>query len=116
MPEVASQTFELVGREGNTTLAAARSPIEAYVEQPDNPSFLEQCTQALHQVQGVLRMLEIYGAALLAEEMEHVAQSLLATHSERKSQEETLHALLRAIVQLPSYLERVLAGGRDLAL
>ena len=67
-------------------------------------------------MQGVLRMLEIYGAALLAEEMEHVAQYLLATHSERKSQAESLDALMRAMVQLPSYLERVLAGGRDLAL
>jgi chemosensory pili system protein ChpA (sensor histidine kinase/response regulator) len=116
MPEVASQTFELVGREVNVTLAAARAALESYVEQPDNAALLEQCTQDLHQVQGVLRMLEIYGAALLAEEMEHVAQYLLATHSERKSQAESLDALMRAMVQLPSYLERVLAGGRDLAL
>jgi chemosensory pili system protein ChpA (sensor histidine kinase/response regulator) len=116
MPEVGSQTFELVGREVNTTLAAARAALESYVEQPDNAALLEQCAQDLHQVQGVLRMLEIYGAALLAEEMEHVAQYLLATHSERKSQAESLDALMRAMVQLPSYLERVLAGGRDLAL
>src|SRR5215831_18010597 len=116
MPEVASQTFELVGREVNVTLAAARAALESYVEQPDNDSFLVQCAQDLHQVQGVLRMLEIYGAALLAEEMEHVAQYLLSTHSERKSQAESLDALMRAMVQLPSYLERVLAGGRDLAL
>jgi chemosensory pili system protein ChpA (sensor histidine kinase/response regulator) len=116
MPDVASQTFELVGREVNATLAAARGALESYVEQPDNDAFLEQCAQDLHQVQGVLRMLEIYGAALLAEEMEHVAQYLLATHSERKSQAESLDALMRAMVQLPSYLERVLAGGRDLAL
>jgi len=116
MPEVASQTFELVGREVNATLAAARGALESYVEQPDNAALLEQCAQDLHQVQGVLRMLEIYGAALLAEEMEHVAQYLLATHSERKSQAESLDALMRAMVQLPSYLERVLAGGRDLAL
>src|SRR5246127_1309918 len=116
MPEVASQTVELVGREVNATLAAARGALESYVEQPDNATFLEQCAQDLHQVQGVLRMLEIYGAALLAEEMEHVAQYLLSTHSERKSQAESLDALMRAMVQLPSYLERVLAGGRDLAL
>ncbi len=79
-------------------------------------ALLERCTQELHQVQGVLRVLEIYGAALLAEEMEHVAQYLLATATERKGQAESLDALMRAMVQLPSYLERVLAGGRDLAL
>src|SRR5579864_1378763 len=116
MPEVASQTFELVGREVNVTLAAARGALESYVEQPDNDAFLVQCAQDLHQVQGVLRLLEIYGAALLAEEMEHVAQYLLATHAERKGQAESLDALMRAMVQLPGYLERVLAGGRDLAL
>ncbi|HEX4619367.1 MAG TPA: Hpt domain-containing protein, partial [Steroidobacteraceae bacterium] len=97
-------------------LTEARSAIEAYVEQPDNAQLLVRCAQELHQVQGVLRVLEIYGAALLAEEMEHVAQYLLATHSERKSQAESLDALMRAMVQLPTYLERVLAGGRDLAL
>src|SRR6267378_2481049 len=116
MPEVASQTLDFVGRELNVTLAEARTALENYVEQPDNVNLLERCTQELHQVQGVLRVLEIYGAALLAEEMEHVAMYLLATHSERKSQAESLDALMRAMVQLPSYLERVLAGGRDLAL
>src|SRR5688572_10359601 len=59
--------------------------------------------------------MEIFGAALLAEEMEHVTQYLLTPHSQ-KNQAETLDALMRAMVQLPSYIERVLAGGRDLAL
>src|SRR5215813_2726598 len=116
MPEVASQTLDFVGRELNVTLAEARTALENYVEQPDNVNLLERCTQELHQVQGVLRVLEIYGAALLAEEMEQVASYLLQTASERKSQAESLDALMRAMVQLPSYLERVLAGGRDLAL
>ena len=116
MPEVVSQTFDLVGREVNATLGEARGALETYVEQPDNLALLEKCVADLHQVQGVLRLLEIYGAALLAEEMEHVTQYLIATHSERKSQAESLDALMRAMVQLPGYLERVLAGGRDLAL
>src|SRR6186713_529948 len=116
MPDVASQTFDFVGRELNATLSEARSALENYVEQPENLTLLERCKQELHQVQGVLRVLEIYGAALLAEEMEQVASYLLQTASERKSQAETLDALMRAMVQLPSYVERVLAGGRDLAL
>src|SRR5579863_7345106 len=116
MPEVASQTLDFVGRELNLTLAEARTALENYVEQPDNVTLLERCTQELHQVQGVLRVLEIYGAALLAEEMEQVASYLLDTASERKGQAESLDALMRSMVQLPSYLERVLAGGRDLAL
>jgi len=116
MADVASQTFDFVGRELNATLTEARTALESYVEQPLNFALLERCARELHQVQGVLRVLEIYGAALLAEEMEHVARYLLATAAERKSQAESLDALMRAMVQLPSYLERVLAGGRDLAL
>ena len=116
MPEVASQTLDFVGRELNVTLADARTALENYVESQGNATLLERCTQELHRVQGVLRVLEIYGAALLAEEMEQVAAYLLATMAERKNQAESLDALMRAMVQLPSYLERVLAGGRDLAL
>src|ERR1700726_1637267 len=116
MADVASQSFDFVGRELNATLTEARTALESYVEQPLNFALLERCARELHQVQGVLRVLEIYGAALLAEEMEHVTRYLLASAAERKSQAESLDALMRAMVQLPSYLERVLAGGRDLAL
>ena len=115
MPEVALQTLDLVGRELNNTLGEARAALETYVEQPENVVLLQRCVSDLHQVQGVLRLLEIFGAALLAEEMEQVTQYLL-TPASQKNQAETLDALMRAMVQLPSYVERVLAGGRDLAL
>ena len=115
MPEVALQTLDLVGRELNNTLGDARTALETFVEQPENVVLLQRCISDLHQVQGVLRLLEIFGAALLAEEMEQVTHYLL-TPASQKNQAETLDALMRAMVQLPSYVERVLAGGRDLAL
>ncbi len=116
MTQVAPQTFDLVGRELGGTLNEARVALEAYAEQSDNLSLLERCAAELHRVQGVLRVLEIYGAALLAEEMEQVTRYLIDTASDRRNHAESLDALLRAMVQLPSYLDRVLAGGRDLAL
>jgi chemosensory pili system protein ChpA (sensor histidine kinase/response regulator) len=74
-------------------------------------------------VHGVLRMVEVYGAALLAEEMEQVARYLIdggddgaGGAARGRSHPESLDALMRAMVQLPAYLERVLGGGRDLAL
>jgi chemosensory pili system protein ChpA (sensor histidine kinase/response regulator) len=115
MPEVALQTLDLVGRELNNTLGEARTALETFVEQPENAVLLQRCVSDLHQVQGVLRLLEIFGAALLAEEMEQVTL-YLQTPASQKNQNETLDALMRAMVQLPSYVERVLAGGRDLAL
>ncbi len=115
-PAVASQTLDAVAREIAVALGEARIALETHVEQPDNPQFLQRCEAELRQVQGVLRVLEIHGAALLAEEMYQVARYLQASMAEHKNQSEALEALMRAMVQLPGYLERVVAGGRDLAL
>jgi chemosensory pili system protein ChpA (sensor histidine kinase/response regulator) len=114
--QVASQTLDAVAREVTASLAEARAALEAYVEQPGNLDLLHRCRSELAQVQGVLRVMEIHGAALLAEEMHQVTRYLQATAGEQKNQAEALDALMRAMVQLPSYLDRVLAGGRDLAL
>jgi chemosensory pili system protein ChpA (sensor histidine kinase/response regulator) len=116
MTELATQTLHVVAREIGVSLHEGRLALEAHVEKPGTPELLERCRFELHQVQGVLRVLEIYGAALLAEEMEQVARYLIGLGAERKNQDETLDALMRAMVQLPGYLERVLAGGRDMAL
>src|SRR5580704_118534 len=116
MTELATQTLHTVAREIGVALSDGRAALEAHVEQPGNLDLLERCRHELHQVQGVLRLLEIYGAALLAEEMEQVARYLISLGTERKNQDEALDALMRSMVQLPGYLERVLAGGRDLAL
>src|SRR5258708_28170809 len=48
--------------------------------------------------------------------MEHVTRYLLSSDNDQKRQVDGLDALIRAMVQLPTYLERVLSGGRDLAL
>ena len=115
MTQVAPQTLDVVGRELASTLGEARGLLERFVEQPDEIALLERCSEELHRAQGVLRVLEIYGAALLAEEMEQVTRFLLS-EPDRRNDAESLDALLRAMVQLPGYLDRVLAGGRDLAL
>ena len=115
-PQVASQTLDAVAREVGASLSEARVGLEAYVEQPANVALLQKCSTELAQVQGVLRVMEIHGAALLAEEMHQVCAYLEASVGENKNQAEALDALMRAMVQLPSYLDRVLAGGRDMAL
>jgi len=115
-PQVASQTLDAVAREVTASLSEARVALEAYVEQPANVALLQKCRGELTQVQGVLRVMEIHGAALLAEEMQQVCAYLEASVGENKNQAEALDALMRSMVQLPSYLDRVLAGGRDMAL
>ena len=116
MSDIRSQTLHLVAKELATTLTEARSALESYAERPDQSAFLEKCADQLHLAHGVLRLVEVYGAALLAEEMEHVTRYLLTAGSDQKRHGDGLDALMRAMVQLPTYLERVLSGGRDLAL
>jgi chemosensory pili system protein ChpA (sensor histidine kinase/response regulator) len=116
MTDISSQTLHIVAKELATTLNEARAALEAYAERSDQTDQLAKCADHLHVAHGVLRLVEVYGAALLAEEMEHVTRYLLAAGSDQKRQIEGLDALMRAMVQLPTYLERVLSGGRDMAL
>jgi len=116
MTDISSQTLHIVAKELAATLNDARAALEGYAERPDQRELLEKCADQLHSAHGVLRLVEVYGAALLAEEMEHVTRYLLSSGSDQKRQVDGLDALMRAMVQLPTYLERVLSGGRDLAL
>jgi len=116
MTDISSQTLHIVAKELAATLNDARASLEAYAERPDQRVLLEKCGDQLHSAHGVLRLVEVYGAALLAEEMEHVTRYLLTSSNDQKRQIDGLDALMRAMVQLPTYLERVLSGGRDLAL
>jgi chemosensory pili system protein ChpA (sensor histidine kinase/response regulator) len=116
MTDISSQTLHIVAKELNATLNDARALLEAYAERPDQRALLEKCADQLHSAHGALRLVEVYGAALLAEEMEHVTRYLLSSGNDQKRQVDGLDALMRAMVQLPTYLERVLSGGRDLAL
>jgi chemosensory pili system protein ChpA (sensor histidine kinase/response regulator) len=116
MTDISSQTLHIVAKELTATLNDARASLEAYAERPDQRGLLEKCADQLHSAHGVLRLVEVYGAALLAEEMEHVTRYLLSSVSDQKRQVDGLDALMRSMVQLPTYLERVLSGGRDLAL
>ncbi|MBF8292967.1 MAG: type pili sensor histidine kinase and response regulator, partial [Steroidobacteraceae bacterium] len=70
----------------------------------------------MHGARGVLRVVEVYGAALLAEEMEQTSRWLAENTTDARQLIDGLDALMRSCVQLPTYLERVLGGGRDLAL
>jgi chemosensory pili system protein ChpA (sensor histidine kinase/response regulator) len=116
MTDISSQTLYIVAKELAATLNDARASLEEFAERPDQRALLEKCGDQLHSAHGVLRLVEVYGAALLAEEMEHVTRYLLTSGNDQKRQIDGLDALMRAMVQLPAYLERVLSGGRDLAL
>lgn len=93
------------------TLKQARSALDAYVETGDA---LDACLAGIHQVHGALQMVEFYGAALLAEEIEALALALQAGHVGQR--DESIRLLQQALGQLPLYLDRVHSARRDLPL
>ena len=105
-------TLNWVKEELDETLRQARIALDAYAEDNDDASQMRFCATYLHQAQGTLRMVELYGAALLVEEMETVALGLL--EGEVKQSEDVFGVLMRALVQLPDYLERLEGGHRDI--
>jgi chemosensory pili system protein ChpA (sensor histidine kinase/response regulator) len=104
-------TLQWVKPELDNTLSAAREALESYVDNPGKHDFMRTCAGHLHQVHGTLKMVELYGAAMVTTEMEALAKALLddaVTH-----REEAYAALMRGLMQLPDYLERISGGHRD---
>src|SRR6185503_9004817 len=113
--DLAAHAFELVSKELASTLDAARAELEGYVDGRAGPDALLRTATHLHAARGALKIVEIHGAALLAEEMEQTCRKLAEAKEGQKS-EQAVEALTRAMVQLPAYLERLLGGGKDVAL
>ena len=107
-------TLKWVKKELDETLKQTRQALEAYVENPGDTTQMRFCSTYLHQVHGTLQMMELYGAALLAEEMELLTQALLDATVAHKN--DAYEILMRGILQLPDYLERLQAGGKDIPM
>lgn len=104
--------LEWVKGEIAETLKQAYFALDRLIEDPQALHALEQCLAGIHQVHGSLQMVEFYGAALLAEEMEQLAAALqrgMVAH-----RDEAIRLLQQALGQLPIYLDRVLSARRDL--
>lgn len=106
--------LEWVKGEIAETLKQARQALEAFVAHPQYPTSMVECLNCVHQVHGSLQMIEFYGAALLAEEIEQLALALQQGRVAQQS--EAIYLLMQAMVQLPVYLDRIHTARRDLPL
>ncbi|ALS94134.1 hypothetical protein ADT26_04100 [Xanthomonas oryzae] len=96
------------------TLRQARNEIEYFAEEPSDTSRMRFCAGYLHQVQGTLRMVELYAPAMVAEELELLAQAVQV--GEVADRDEACAMLMRGTVLLPDYLERLQNGHRDIPI
>ena len=94
--------LDWVKGEIESTLNQAQLALEDYVSNQEDTTRLSFCLNYIHQVHGTLQMVEFYGAALLAEEMEQLTRALLKGNLPQM--EEAIEVLMRAILQLPNYL------------
>ena len=107
-------TLGWVKPELDETLRQARIEIEDFAADPTDTSRMRFCAGYLHQVQGTLRMVELYAPAMVAEEMERLAQALQqGTVADRDS---ACAMLMRGVVLLPDYLERLQSGHKDIPI
>ncbi|MBE0509506.1 MAG: Hpt domain-containing protein [Chromatiales bacterium] len=104
-------TLAWVKGEIDETLKQARIALETYVEDTTQSDALKKCVDYIHQVYGTLQVVELMGAALFAEETETFAKGLL--NAEVNHPEAGHELLMRAILQLPDYLESLLNGEGD---
>ena len=104
-------TLNWVKEEIDETMKQARHALEEYVEDQEDATQLRFCVTYIHQVYGTLQMVELYGAALFAEEMELLIQALLSNDVTQK--DDAHEVLMRAIIQLPDYLEKIQRGMKD---
>ncbi|SHK16740.1 chemosensory pili system protein ChpA (sensor histidine kinase/response regulator) [Marinobacter antarcticus] len=106
-----SIALDWVRGEIQDTLTQGQHALEAYVENRDDTARLRFCLNYLHQVHGTLKMVELYGAALLTEEMEKLTQAVL--NNSVASVDEAVNVLMQAILQLPQYLEHLTSSQDD---
>jgi chemosensory pili system protein ChpA (sensor histidine kinase/response regulator) len=107
-----SQALDWVRGELDETLKQAAQSLEFFVENTGDEYELASCAEALHQVIGTLRLVQLDGAVLYAEQMVDLLDAVRDDRVERS--EAIFEALMRGLLQLPAYLEYIQAGGADL--
>ena len=95
----------------DAVLNDAQTSLSEYIENSDDEAMMQDCIEGLHLVYGTLQMVEIFGAAMLAEEMELTARAILDGDIDHR--EDAYDVLMRAMLQLPDYLEGLQSGNRD---
>lgn len=96
------------------TLRLVRVEIEGFADEPADTSRMRVCAELLHQVQGTLRMVELYAPAMVAEEMEQLAGAL--RDGKVQDHDGACSALMRGVVLLPDYLERLQSGHKEISI
>jgi len=98
----------------NELMQQASHALEGHIEDTDDQARIQTCIEKLHQIYGTLRMAQLFGASMLAEEMELAANALKNGKVSQRS--EVAEVLLQALAKLSAYLDKMQSGYRDIPL
>lgn len=107
-------SYDLVAEELGKTVQQAANVFEGFLEERFRLELLKECADDLRQVGGTLRLLQIPGAALIADEMRYLCEAVMAC--QKAVPERQLNALSTAFFVLPRYLEFIQQREEDIPL
>ncbi|MGA8260820.1 MAG: Hpt domain-containing protein [Arenicellales bacterium] len=110
---VDTSTLGWVKSEIDQTLDQAREALQRYVEGSDDLTPLRLFANSVHQVAGTLQMVELDGAAQLAQETESLASAVVAGRVGKNGSPVAGELLGGGIDHLSSYMERLANGLPD---
>ncbi len=103
-----------VKKELDLVLDDAQKAFNIYIEDTSETDKLQECIDQIHLIHGTLLMVELYGAAMLAEEIEEVLKSIL--NDEVSGNEEIYQLVMGAMLRLPDYLDGLVSGNKDIPI
>lgn len=96
-------SLNLVSDELVATIEHAAQKLEQFVGASNDGELLQACIEAIEQIRGTLRLIQLYGADMLADEILSVAQTI--TLGDDQNLDQILSVLTNTFFILPRYLE-----------
>lgn len=103
-----------VKKELDLVLEDAQKAFNIYIDDSSEVDKLQECIDQIHLIHGTLLMVELYGAAMLAEEIEELIKSVL--NNEISANDEIYQLIMGAMLRLPDYLDGLISGNKDVPI
>lgn len=103
-----------VKKELDLVLEDAQKAFNIYIDDSSEVDKLEECIDQIHLIHGTLLMVELYGAAMLAEEIEELIKSVL--NNDISANDEIYQLIMGAMLRLPDYLDGLISGNKDVPI
>lgn len=85
-----------------SSLALALNAMNQYIDHPQETKYLADCIEAIYQIRGSLEMLNLNGAFMLADEIQHAVVAI--RDNTAKESQAAQESVVRALLLLPNYL------------